>query len=66
MNHKKGFSIVIPVLNEKRNLSNLIPDIYKVVVEKKFEIIVVDDNSDDGTKQYIQKLIKKKKFNNFC
>ena len=53
------FSIVIPVFNESKNLPLLIKQIYKILKSKKFELIIVDDNSNDETK-YIMKKIKKK------
>ena len=53
------FSIVIPVFNESKSLPLLINQIYKILKSKKFELIIVDDNSNDETK-YIMKKIKKK------
>ena len=54
-----NFSIVIPVYNEGKNLKKLISKIYKVLKDKKFELIIVDDNSDDGTPHIIKKYVKK-------
>ena len=54
------FSIVIPVFNESKNLPLLIKQIFKVLRSKKFELIIVDDNSTDGTKYIMNKLKKKK------
>jgi len=51
-------SIIIPVLNEERNLKKLIPLIY-LNFKKNFEIIIVDDNSKDNTPKLI-KILKKK------
>ena len=58
---KNGLSIVIPTLQEQKNLSKLIPKIYKLVKVKNFEVIVVDDNSKDGTENYIREFKKSKK-----
>ena len=55
------FTIVIPVYNEAKNLKILIPKIYRELKNKKFEIIIVDDNSSDGTYEILKKF-KKKKF----
>ena len=55
------FTIVIPVYNESKNLKILITKIYKQLKSKKFELIIVDDNSNDGTTQILRK-IKKKNF----
>lgn len=42
-------SVVLPTYNEKDNIISLIRGIKKVLKGKKYEIIVVDDNSPDGT-----------------
>ncbi|MBW2995091.1 glycosyltransferase [Candidatus Woesearchaeota archaeon] len=55
-----NLSIIIPTYNEAENISSLIQDIYKHVNDA--EIVVVDDNSPDGTADIIQSL--KKKFKN--
>ena len=55
------FTIVIPVYNEAKNLGILIPKIYKELKNIKFELIIVDDNSNDGTSKILKK-IKKKNF----
>ena len=51
-----GLSIVIPVYKEKKNLKDLVTRICKSVKEKNFEIIVIDDNSKDGSVEILQKL----------
>jgi|TARA_B100001971_G_scaffold41093_1_gene36122 dolichol-phosphate mannosyltransferase len=51
-----GLSIVIPVYNEKINLKILIPKIYQILKVKKFEILIVDDDSKDGTRQLLKKM----------
>ena len=51
--------VVIPVFNESKNLPLLIKQIFKILRSKTFELIIVDDDSTDGTK-YIMKKIKKK------
>ena len=55
------FSIVIPVFNESKNLPLLISQIYNVLKKHTFELIIVDDNSSDGTFKILNK-IKKKNF----
>jgi dolichol-phosphate mannosyltransferase len=44
-------SIVIPTYNEKENIGILIPEIFRVLGERgiRGEVVVVDDNSPDGT-----------------
>ncbi len=58
------FSIVIPVYNESKNLPLLISQIYKVLKNHTFELIIIDDNSSDGTFEVLNK-IKKKNFRYF-
>ena len=55
-----GFSVVIPCHNESKNIINLISDIKKNLLKKKYEIIVVDDCSTDDTHQVLRKLINDK------
>ncbi len=53
-------SIIIPTFNEVHNIGLLIPKIYDVLGEKyKYEILVVDDNSPDGTAAKVRSLSKK-------
>ena len=53
------FSIVIPVYNESKNLPLLISQIYKALIKHTFELIIVDDNSSDGTFKILNKINKK-------
>ncbi len=54
------YSIIIPTYNEADNINLLIPKIDDVLNDKFLhEIIVVDDNSPDGTAKIVQKLSKK-------
>ena len=55
------FTIVIPVYNEAKNLVILIPKIYRELKNTKFELIIVDDNSNDDTSEILKK-IKMKNF----
>ena len=58
-------SIIIPVLNEGKNIAKLVEEIKN---EKKFlnlsslELIIVDDNSTDNTEIILRKIKKKNKF----
>lgn len=59
-----NFSIVIPVYNEKKNIGILIKEITEYIDEKfKYEIIIVDDCSDDGSKETLSKLSKEENLN---
>lgn len=51
-------SIILPVLNEAENLKILIPELKKQLKQQKYEIIVVDDDSQDNTQAVIIKLKK--------
>ncbi|MFH1292026.1 MAG: polyprenol monophosphomannose synthase [bacterium] len=50
--------IIIPTYNEKKNISQLIPAIFALNIHG-LEIIVVDDNSPDGTAELISELCLK-------
>ena len=53
-----NISIVIPVLNEERNIINLITEIKKNLEKKiKYEIIIVDDGSSDNTHNVLLKYL---------
>jgi dolichol-phosphate mannosyltransferase len=54
-------SIIIPTYNEAKNITILIPKIYKYLrnINQDFEIIIVDDNSPDGTCKIVAEIIKK-------
>ena len=53
-------SIVIPVLNEKKNLYKLTNEIRTSLKKKiKYEVIIVDDNSNDGSHAVLVKLEKR-------
>jgi dolichol-phosphate mannosyltransferase len=46
---KEIISVVIPTYNEKENITPLIERIHKALSNHKYEIVIVDDNSQDGT-----------------
>ena len=57
-----GVTIVVPTYNERENIRVLIPMISKILHSSKissYEILVVDDNSPDGTWLEAEKLGKK-------
>lgn len=58
------FSIVIPTYNRCNNLKKCIISIAKQNFDKsKYEIIIIDDGSDDNTKDVVKYLKKKYKIN---
>ncbi len=48
--------IVIPTYNEKENIERMIRTIFRL--PKKFHILIVDDNSPDGTAGIVRNLKK--------
>ena len=55
-----GYSLILPTLNEKNHIIKLIDEISNIFIlrNKEYEIIIVDDNSDDGTIEVIKNHIK--------
>ncbi len=49
-------SIIIPVYNEKKTIQNIIDRVQDVDVGMEKEIIIVDDGSDDGTRDVLKTL----------
>ena len=56
---KPSLSIIIPTYNERENIKIFIPEIEKTFRHVNHEIIVVDDNSPDGTAKASEELNKK-------
>ena len=60
-------SVIIPSYNEAENLENLVHEIDQVSIKKfKYEIIVVDDHSNDNTSQIIKEHILNNKIIYLC
>lgn len=55
---RKFISVILPSYNEKDNISEAIERITKSLQDNLLEIIVVDDNSPDGTWKIVEKLQK--------
>lgn len=53
-------SVILPTYNEAENIVELIGEIFKVIRHRK-EIIVVDDNSPDGTSRVVKQLKERNK-----
>lgn len=51
--------VIIPTYNEKENIEELIEKIFKA--QRNFHVLVVDDNSHDGTGEIVDGLAKKDK-----
>ncbi len=49
-------SVVIPTYNEAENIGDLVRDVAEVLEDRSYEILVVDDNSPDGTAEKVEEL----------
>ena len=59
--HAPMLSVIIPTFNEKENMPVIIPRLVEVLEGEGIphEIIVMDDDSPDGTAKAVRKLQKK-------
>ena len=58
---KTLISVIIPVYNESATFSKLIEKIISLKIKGiKLQIIIVESNSSDGTKEQVELLDKKK------
>ena len=48
--------VIIPTYNEKENIERILR--YVMNLEKKFDVLVVEDNSPDGTAAIVKKLMQ--------
>jgi dolichol-phosphate mannosyltransferase len=55
----KDLAIIIPTLNERENIGEIIERIRATLGSMNFEIVVVDDNSADGTADLAEEYAKK-------
>ena len=51
--------IIVPTLNEKENVEILINQLF--TTNLVFDLLFVDDNSNDGTQELIKDIVKKSK-----
>jgi dolichol-phosphate mannosyltransferase len=56
------FSIVVPTFNEKDNVEKLIEGIEQALPNTKWEIIFIDDDSPDGTAEFVRRLAQSKPY----
>jgi dolichol-phosphate mannosyltransferase len=52
-----GYTVILPTLNENGHISKLVNEICKLFINNKieYEILIIDDNSTDGTIDIIKK-----------
>jgi dolichol-phosphate mannosyltransferase len=55
VNHSPKCLVIIPTYNEKENVEAIIRKIFSIE-EKEFHVLIVDDNSPDGTALIVKKL----------
>ena len=61
---KTSISIIIPILNEEKNIKKLYQEIKKKLIDIKYEVIFVDDKSVDGSINILKKIkTEDKRFN---
>ena len=48
--------VIIPTYNEKENIENIIRKVFSL--EKEFDILIVEDNSPDGTADIVKRLMQ--------
>ncbi len=51
-------AIVIPTYNEADNITKIIPEIMQQPIDMPFTIIVIDDNSPDGTGKLVEEMAR--------
>lgn len=49
--------VIIPTYNEKENIEEVISKVFSL--EKEFHLLIVEDNSPDGTQKIVKRLMKK-------
>lgn len=50
---KPAVSVVLPTHNERANLELLVPQLVEVLAGERFELLIVDDASDDGSPDWL-------------
>ncbi|HEX7027306.1 MAG TPA: polyprenol monophosphomannose synthase [Gammaproteobacteria bacterium] len=53
-----ALSVVLPTYNERENILLMMREIVRLLADLSFEIIVVDDNSPDGTWQVVEEFAR--------
>ena len=54
-------SVIIPTYNESKNIARLVKVLARKLAKYRFEILVVDDHSPDGTEQAIKEITQKQR-----
>ena len=56
--NKPLFSVILPTYNESVAIAGVLSAIHTQLRQYRYEILVVDDNSPDGTSRVVEKLSK--------
>lgn len=57
--YRRQYLVIIPTYNENRNIGRLISEVLEQ--DQRIDILVVDDNSPDGTAEIVKKMMKRGK-----
>ena len=57
--NNKNLSVVLPTYNERDNIQPILKQIFQLASDYILEILIVDDNSSDGTSDLVKSLAKK-------
>tara|TARA_B100000965_G_scaffold397338_1_gene413744 strand:+ start:553 stop:1653 length:1101 start_codon:yes stop_codon:yes gene_type:complete len=57
MNNQR-LSVILPTYNEKDNIQSLLSEIFETASDYILEILIVDDNSSDGTSELVKSLAR--------
>ena len=61
-NRPLELSIVVPTYNERDNVEQLIENIEQVLTNVRWEIIFIDDDSPDGTADFVRAIAQSKSY----
>ena len=59
LNQNDSVSIIVPTYHERENIVPLVERIHKILQNHKYEIVIVDDNSNDGSEEVVASLADK-------